>query len=151
DLKSFNGGGFAVVLDTLISFEPVATALALVGVGALIVQLARRKARGEPSDRGDLWVVLAYAVPYFVAVGLYAKSFDRFVIPLLPFVALLAAFGARAIAHGAARALAPSSRAKLVAALAVVLLLPSTLFAWKLGSIRAADDTWTRAAAWVKS
>ena len=41
----------------------------------------------------DLWVALAYVVPYVLIFGMYAKSGARVGIQLVPFLACAAAFG----------------------------------------------------------
>lgn len=148
EIEQLNGGGFVVILDTLVSFEPVALALALVGVLALLAR--RRTGCAGAVDRGDLWVVLAYVVPYTLAVGIYGLSYERFVMPLVPYVAILAAFGACVLASWLARA-AASERARIAvrASFGCLVLAPAVALAWKLGSVRAADDTLQKAAAWI--
>jgi hypothetical protein len=106
-LAAFNGAGFPIVLQSLWSYEPVLTLLA--ALGALVAGagwVARRTQRtGAPGDRTaagwrmwfagreSLAVVLAYVVPYTLVLGAYANTYQRFVIPLLPFLAVLAAWG----------------------------------------------------------
>lgn len=115
-LAAFDGHGFAVVASTLASYEPLVTCLALVGI-ALAAWPALRRGHGDAQvesaarsvsnprasqERGlrafvrgseDLAVVLTFALPYLVAIGLYEHTYQRFVLPLLPFVAILAARG----------------------------------------------------------
>jgi hypothetical protein len=143
ELKQLKGGGFLVILDTLISFEPFALVLGLVGVAALGLRLRKTAEKRAPIERGDLWVVLAYVVPYTLAVGIYGLSYERFVMPLVPFLAILAAIGARAFVELVSRS--PAVRAVLASAL----LAAPVLSAWKLGAVRAAPDTFQRAAAWI--
>jgi hypothetical protein len=153
DLKAFDGGGFRVVADTLVSFEPAVLALALVGLVALIVRASRRNASAPERtvDRGDLWVVLAYAVPYLIVIGLYRLTYERFVMPLVPFLAIVAAYGARSVIDAISRAIrAEPTRAAVRVALALVVLAPPTLLAWKLDDVRTADDTYQRAAQWLE-
>jgi hypothetical protein len=65
------------------------------------------------------------------------------VLPLAPFAAILAARGAALVAgRSASRALTWS--------LALALLALPTLLAWRFGSLRAAPDTYTRAADWIE-
>jgi hypothetical protein len=149
DLAQLNGRGFVVILETLISFEPVALGLALVGLVALLIR-ARRRSEAAQVDRGDLWVVLAYVVPYTCAVGIYGLSYERFAMPLVPFLAVLAAAGARALAELATpRGASSDVRRVLHGSIAAVTLAPALALAWKLGSVRAADDTYQQAAAWI--
>ncbi len=50
--------------------------------------LALVRWRSRERDPGRL-VVLSFALPYALVVGLYARSYQRFLLPLLPFLALL--------------------------------------------------------------
>jgi hypothetical protein len=149
DLARLNGSGFVVILETLISFEPVALGFGLVGLIALLVR-ARKSNAPARVDRGDLWVVLAYVVPYTCAVGIYALSYERFVMPLVPFLAILAAVGARALADLATRlATSANARRALHGLVATLVLAPAVALAWKLGSVRTVPDTYQQAAAWI--
>jgi len=149
DPASMNGRGFLVILDTLISFEPVALGLALVGLLALWMR-ARKSSEPRTYDRDDLWVVLGYVVPYTCAVGLYALSYERFVMPLVPFLAILAAVGARALARLAtSNSATERSRIALHGSIAALVLAPALGLAWQLGSVRAADDTYQQTAKWL--
>lgn len=141
-LSWFNGGGFAVIFrDALLAFDPVLLALLLAGAVLAAAGLRRRGRPADRPDRGDLLVVLAFALPYFLAVGLFEKSFERFVLPLLPPFALLAALPL--VRLGRAR----GPRWGVLAA-AVALLGPALLCARKL-QLNCADDTLERAADWL--
>jgi hypothetical protein len=126
-LETFDGGGFSNVLGSLYSHDPLLLALAAVGASTWLLR------RSKPGR--DQLVLLAYAVPYFLVIGLYGKSAERFALPLLPFLACLAA----APLQRMPRALVPA---------ALLLLVPLGL-ARRLGHVRAAPDTYSAVAAWV--
>jgi hypothetical protein len=113
------------------------------GALALVHAVSKREARDLERTK-DLAVVLAYAIPYLVAIGLYARTYQRFVIPLLPYLACLAAY---AIVRIAARF--GARRTAVGAAVALVLLAPQVAAAFGLVSIRRARDTATLAAEWL--
>ncbi len=159
-LSAFDGGGFAIVLGALWNYEPILTLL--LGAGAVALVLDRRSKRAAATTiaapaatgwrarlagREDLAVVLAYVVPYFLVIGLYAHSYQRFVIPLLPFAACFAAWGLFSLVERAA-----GSRgrvARLAGLLATVLVLAQAFAAIRLVTIRCAEDTAQRAARWI--
>lgn len=135
----FDGTGFVRLGRTLWYYEPV---LGLLSIVAALVWLTRRaQARAE---RGDVLVVLAYVVPYALLAGLYDLTYERFLLPLLPYIATFAAWG---VARLYTRANA--WRRTVVAASCVALALPayaSTKFSYLRGSPSTLDDT----AAWIR-
>ncbi|MBK7875873.1 MAG: phospholipid carrier-dependent glycosyltransferase [Planctomycetes bacterium] len=138
-LALFNGRGFVNVAETLAGFEPVLALVALVG---LLLWTARAR-RWSP----ELAVVLAYVVPYLVVIGLYERTYERFVLQLVPFLACAAAWTFEfAAGHGGRRA---GFRAIFAVAGAVVAVLPSAATALMLVTKRSAPDTSERAAAWI--
>ena len=94
-------------------------------VGGAILALARilRSARAPDGERGrDLIVVLAHALPYLAAVILYERTYSRFVIPLLPYAAVLSAAFLRDLGRSASARLAvPLARG---AAVSLIVALP---------------------------
>ncbi len=138
ELSELDGGGFGPTWRVLSEQEPVASVLALVGLVALLA------ARGGAQHvRG--WLVLAsYAAPYFAFALLNQATRDRYLIPLLPFLAVLAAFALQRVAS-----LAPSRSNLLWGLLAgASVALPAhdaTLF-WRTA---AREDTLSQAAAWI--
>lgn len=138
-LGMFNGRGFLQVAGTLTGFEPLLTALALLG----FVLWCARVRRFSP----ELRVVLAYVVPYLVVIGLYERTYERFVLQLVPFLACAAAYPFElAAGKGSARA---RFRAIVATAVAVVAVLPMLALALVFVTKRAAPDTAERAAAWI--
>jgi len=140
---AFDGSGFATVLRTLWTWEP---ALGLLVALACLVWLATRGRRvPESPDRcRDRRVVLAFCVPYLLVIGAYAETYERFLLPLVPFLAVFAACGpARLWA-------APSWRWWLATA-AVGALAVSGFAAGRLAWLRTRPDTLARAGAWIEA
>lgn len=93
--SEFTGEGFPTVLMTVWYYESVTFALALLGVAVWLVSLARRTGDGVPGRGKDVLVMLAYALPYFLVIGMHERAQQRFVVQLLPYLALLATYGLR--------------------------------------------------------
>jgi hypothetical protein len=113
----------------------------------LLVERGRGRARpsGGPatgSRRAQLAVALSFALPYLAVIGMYARTYERFGIPLVPFLAALAAVGCARLVSGRA---APSVA---LATAALALALPAAACA-RLAWLRARPDTLDLAAAWV--
>ena len=136
----FNGQGFMTVVRTLVDYDPWLTLCAVLGGAAL---LARRTLTGRGRE---LAIVLAYAVPYFVMIALYQRTYQRFVIPLVPYLACLAAWLVWTMARRVAQRipLAPSAAMALFFA-------PQAAPALRLLRVRAAPDTIEQAARWIES
>lgn len=136
-LDQFDGKGFAHVWGTLVSFEPVLLALALCGVLLWVV----RGIEGSTSrfPRG-LLVALAYFVPYLVVIGLYERTYERFVLQLLPFLAVAAGW----LVEELARTRPTFTRVLRLAAFLFVVLAANALI-----RLRHAPDTGARAAEWI--
>ncbi len=148
-LELFNGRGFVTMLWELWSHDPALFVGCLLGLGAALTVRLRGGAPLSRAGRVELWIVLAYAVPYFVVIGLYQRSYERFLLPLLPFLAVLGAYGLSAIVAWARRS--AGARGRLAGASLLVALWVGypALAAVRLGSARIAPSTHERAAAWV--
>ena len=134
-LEAFDGSGFGEVFGALWSYDPLLLLLSILGLAGLAWRANRPTA-----NRRDALVLAAYAVPYTIAIGLYARTPERFVMPLTPFAAILAA--------------APWGRLRsgpLAAGLALVALALPTALSWRLGTLRARPDTYGEVAAWVSA
>lgn len=115
-LRYFDGGGLQGLWRTLAGFEPV------LGVAAALAALAWLRSRRRAAWRASpaLAVVLAFALPYLLILVLYRDSRERFYSPLLPPLAIAAAWGLeRLLAR-----LAPARRASATLGLGALLLLP---------------------------
>jgi hypothetical protein len=141
-LDAFDGRGFRVLLESLAGWEPAllvgaASALLVGGVGLL----RRRGLAGPP--RPAALVMLAYAMPYGLVIGLYARSYERFLLPLLPLLAIFSAWGLMRLASS-------SPRARVVAlAMTTLLIASSGALAWRLGHIRSRPSTIEEAQRWL--
>lgn len=154
-LGVFNGRGFAKVFAALWNYEPWILGLAGLGGAIFLARIATRKARIEGEMRGDLLVALAYAAPYLVAIGLYERTYQRFSIPLLPYMTVLAGYGIAFIAQSISARLASVAGHRLataaVAAVVVTLVGPQVFAACRLAAIRCAPDTGMRTADWIRA
>jgi len=136
----FNGQGALALAKALYGYEPWIGGLGLAGGVWLLVALARGARLGRERTRA-LLVVLAYALPFLLAIALYQRTYQRFVIPLVPFLGLLAV--------AAAARLAP--RAVLArAALVLALLVPQFVLAARLCDLRSRPDTIQEATRWME-
>lgn len=144
-----HGGGFRVLALSLWNYDPVLLVLAVgsglawiggrLGLGPAAVQSSAAEA---PTGRAELLVALAFVLPYLLVVGMFEKTYERFAIPLLPFLAATAAWGLGALA-------ARLGRAVYVGA-ALGLLLPA-LACGQLARLRSRPDTMDLTAAWVEA
>jgi len=142
-LSDFDGTGFDVARRVLWSYDPLLFALIVAAVLVLLAR-ARRLAAAPPST--DVAVALAFALPYLFVIGIFGKTYERFVLPLLPFLACFAAWGALELVRAG-----PAGARRAIAALfAVALLLPASASA-KLALLRRRPDTLEQAAAWVRA
>jgi hypothetical protein len=127
--------------------------LAGLGLVALLVAALARRARGAdaPADvarrRAGL-VVLLYAALFVLMFGLHARYFARFSLALVPVLALLGAWGVRALAGVVAPRLGAAGPAvgPALALAALAFPLSATLH---LAKLRARDDTAELAARWL--
>jgi len=134
-LEDFQGGGFGVVLRTFAYHDPLLLLGAAATLVAGIVVLVRRRTV-LPNLRDELLVVLAFCVPYVIALGLFERTFFRFALPLVPFAALFTAIGLRAL-----------GRAGVV--LAAGILVVQTACIVQIVRLHVAGDTAEQAAAWI--
>jgi hypothetical protein len=146
DLSNFDGSGFRRIPEFLYDHDPVLFVLA--SAGLVLAFLAWRRS----SSRRDLWVPLAYSVPYFAAVGAYRDSLERFLLPLLPYLACLAALAVTRAARAIARRV-PEGRLRLLAG-ACVVLPPLALAggaALRYAVVRDAPNAIQQASAWIRA
>lgn len=143
-LGLFNGRGFEVVWKSLEEYDPLLTASAILGLVAAVIAIVVGRKRLGPERAADLAIVLAYVLPYLVVIGLYQRTYQRFALPLVPFLAILAAYGLFATSRVLGRRLAWIAGS-------IAFALACAQFAWshRLGTVRAAQDTIQQAAAWI--
>ncbi len=147
-LGLFNGGGFMVVWRSLVDYDPVLTCGAILGLVAAISAPLVLRGRFGRERALDLAVVLAYALPYFVVIGLYQRTYQRFALPLVPFLAILAAFGLFVLWWALRSAARPLGL--FAAGLAVLVATAQFAWCWRIGSVRASTDTIAAAAHWLE-
>lgn len=119
--------------------------LALLGLAGLVTLLARRDARAA--------VLLAFPLPYFLVIGAWSSRFERYAIPLLPFLALCAAIalvaGGRWLARRGILGRAPWPAVALAAA-AALLVVPEAGRVLAYHALLGRPDTRVLGAAWVE-
>jgi len=143
-----DGTGLLAVVRWLVLYDPVLAALG--GVGLVALAATERVPRPPP----DAWVALAFALPYLGVIGLMDAPTERLVLPLVPYVAAVAALGSARLfaalrAACGARAARPA-RVGALAAAAAVLAIPGWATA-RVVTLRSRPDTVERAAAWIAS
>ncbi|HEV8113697.1 MAG TPA: glycosyltransferase family 39 protein [Planctomycetota bacterium] len=141
--ETFNGAGFRQILGGFWSFDPVLVATAGVGILALTVRFALG-IRPAAEVQRELLVAATYPVGFVLFWGVMDAVPPRLSQSLLPYVAVLAAFGIQSLLPRRAPALA--SVALALAALA----LPAFACA-HLVATRSRPDTFTLAARWIAS
>ena len=140
----FDGTGFARLARTLVFYEPALLALLVLAGAAWIARWRARRDGGAALERGDSLVVLSYVVPYVALSGGFNQTYERFLLPLLPYCATFGAWGLSALEQRFARA-----RGAVLALASVALAAPafaSTKLAW----LRARPDTFEQAASWLR-
>jgi hypothetical protein len=151
-LEKFNGRGFVSIAENLWSYDPLILFSALLGIACAALSLRRGDAVIDRARRDDAWIALAYAVPYFLVIGMYAETWERFLLPLLPYLACLAVWGLRTLLDAALACFTTvPSRTRLAPALAFVVPALALVPAVNLGSARAAPSTMACAADWLAS
>jgi len=116
-----------------------ALVLGLVGAGVMI----RRS--------GAVALVLfTFAIPYFVLIGAGKEWFLRYTLPLLPALAISAAYAIEWLREQAEPALGKRGAIIAPAALGAVVLVLTTWYAGQMVGIMMAPDVRTRAANWLR-
>lgn len=137
-LALLNGEGFGVLGWSLWSWEPALAIGSAMGALAGMAALLRR--RLAPRGWRPLLVVLAYCVPYGLVLGLYERSYERFLLPLIPFLAVWSMWACARLGRRGPR---------LAQAWALLLIACSSLVAVRLAQLRLAPNTVELASAWV--
>ena len=149
----FTGGGFLIWYDALRGYDPVLLWSSALGLVLALQRLLNWK-QGAPDpetseSRKDLIVMLGFAVPCTLAFGLFRFSFERFFIPLYPFLALLSALALHDLTALVGRAL-PRLRAPAGVVLAALILALPTFASAKLVWLRSQPDSFQQAAAFLE-
>jgi Dolichyl-phosphate-mannose-protein mannosyltransferase len=139
--RKFNGAGFRTIVETLWSYDPLLLVLGLGGALLLAGRALRRRTLGAQAPA--LLVCLAFVLPYTLVIGMYAETWERFVLNLLPWFGCAAACVFALWQRGTRRVWLPS-------AVASALLVPLLLLDVQLARVRSAPDTAQEAALWVQ-
>ena len=101
--------------------------------------------------RHGAWLVaLSFALPYLAANGIYERVYQRFFLPLLPFLALVAAHGWQLLGQRIAGRVRTLRIPLQSAGFLLFVLVPgatTALFAW----LRSQPDTYSRLADWIEN
>lgn len=134
---SFDGGGFARMLPLLWQTDPLLLLCAALGLASALASwvLGRRR------PGGDAWLLASWAVPFLVVLGVYSRLPSRFLLPLVPLLAVLASIG---LARGR---LGPRAAAALACALLALPAWAGARLAW----LRARPEVAQVVAAWIEA
>lgn len=146
-LHEFRGRGFSKIAHTMVTYEPVLLVLSLFALPLLFLGPRSDARRGVRS--GPVFVMAAYALAYLLVTGLYSNTHERFVLPLVPLFAVLAAAGAQRLAGRIEARGSGAPRAAWFALAALTLALPGYA-CWRLGEVRARPTTRELAASWLR-
>ena len=149
-LDDFRGHGFVVLLRTLSWYDPALLATALVGLVAAGIALARGVRPRSRLERDELWIALAFALPYVLVIGLYDRTYERFASPLLPFLSLLGAWGLSVSTRWVGARSHPGAARIVGPILALAALALPTYAAIRLAQVRGAPHTTELAARWIE-
>ncbi len=142
-LVDFAGGGSLIVLRTLWFYDP---ALLVLLALAVALALARELPIYRSYERwSDFWVSFAFAGPYLLLIALFARTYERFLLPMAPYFAVFASWG---LAHVARRS---AVARKLASAVAVAVLLFSAASTARLAWLRGRPDSLELAAHWLSA
>ena len=140
----FSGAGYGQIARGLFSYDPLLCVLALGGLLLGIVSWCKRATRPLLEERHASLVLASFPASFVLLWGIMSVVQARFVISLVPFVALLAVF----LVRGLARRF--ELRPALSASLALVVLALPTFACAKLVWLRSQPDTLTLAARWLE-
>ncbi len=152
-LEAFDFGGVRSVAHALWSYEPALLVATLAGIA--LWTAARLRARGRPAPaedftrRRDLWVLLAFALPYTLVLLAYNRSYERFLLPLIPLMACTAAYALRELARALPTRRAASGFAVWLAC-GALLVAPGAWLCARLVTIRSEPHTTALAARWLE-
>lgn len=138
-LGQFVGKGFPVVAQVAWNYEPVL--VVLLGVALVALVALRGEARAE--RRRERLVVLAFVLPYLLVIGLFERTYERFLLPLVPCGAVFAAWGLQQVAGRFGR--------KLGVGIAALALVVPTFVCAKLAWLRSRPDTLGEVAQWLEA
>jgi hypothetical protein len=152
DLSDFTGHGFGGMFTGIVQYDPWLGAFAGVGLVVVITRVMRSRELLFGTRGRDAAVLLAHGLTHVVAFGMFDRTFQRFLMPVVPYMCLLAAVAVAWIASALASGLPSARPRKLATGTVVVLALAPQIFAGiKVAWLHAAPDTLSSAAAWIRT
>lgn len=138
------GGGFPKLLGWIVTYEPVLAVLAAAGI-AIAIRRRRWSAR---------WAVTAvFPLLYVLVYGSYEVIHPRYLVPLVPFLSIPAAWvavrGQRRVSRAATAAWGARFGPVAAAGFAAVLLLPPLAQAVRFDVLLRREDTRSIAERWI--
>ncbi len=124
------------------SYDPVLFLGALLGGALALASLARHR-RVEGALARRILVALAYALPYLTVCGFFRNTFERLMLQLVPYLAVLTA-------HGICVPARASSRALIAAILPLAALALPCWATIRLVVLRARPDSVEELARWME-
>jgi hypothetical protein len=143
--------GIREAVRVLWAHDPMLTVLGLAGILVGSIVLVRRWRTTARSRRLEFLVIAAYVAPYTAVLLPNPFVFERFMLPLLPYLSLLGGWLVATLAGGvASRASAPVVRTSLGVAVCAPFLLPPAWVAFRYGRVASAPDKYELATQWIR-
>ncbi|MFN0008667.1 MAG: glycosyltransferase family 39 protein [Planctomycetota bacterium] len=131
--------------------DPVLAILSIVGAILGIVGLARTWKSTARARRLELALIASYVLPYVAVLAPNIKTYERFLLPIYPYLACLAAAAVARIV-GRAGGIKPTwLRITVGAAAGILCLAPHAYIALRYARAARAPDRLELAAAWIES
>ncbi len=153
DLSYFKGRGFSAMLDALANYDPWLSAFAALGVVVVVVRVVRARTAGERvlgARARDTSVLLAHFATHVIAFGVFNNTFQRFLMPVVPLLCLLAAIAVASCARAlSSRASTAAGRTRISVAVVALVLMPQAFACIKVAWLHVAPDTLSSASTWI--
>ncbi len=146
--SQFTLRGFAVSSHWLLGHDPAMLALGSIGALLSIVWLARHARALLREEHRALLVALSYALPYSALLIVSEEVYDRFLLPLLPWIAIVSAWAWTWLLDVSLRT--RLARPMILALLFTALALPLAALV-QFARVSLAPDTLEQAAAWIEA
>jgi hypothetical protein len=145
-----NGDGFRQIFYGFWAYEPLLCAIAAIGAAIGIARLVRSESRPSADTLRELATALAFPLSFAAAWGWMSVVQPRFVNPLIPYLAILGAYGASVLIPKLNASLSGAQYRAACVVSSLVLLAVPTYASTKLACLRAEPDTLARAARWIE-
>jgi hypothetical protein len=143
--EHFDGAGFGEIVRGVLGYDPTLLCLAGVGLALGLVVWARAATRPRGERRADILVLAAFPLSFTLMWGIMSRVEPRFVISLVPYLALLAVFALRFLARRF-----EIGRTACTASVLALLAFP-TFVCVKSVALHTRSDTNTLAARWIEA